>query len=108
MNCYEHTLIAKQDLPDNQIKALIKKYEDLISKYSGKILKIEEWGLRNFSHNIKNNKKGYYCHIKFDGVGQTIEELEKAEIIDQSIIRFLTVRIKKQDLETEYFEKKEF
>ena len=108
MNCYEHTLMAKQDLPDNQIKALIKKYEDLISKYSGKILKIEEWGLRNFSHNIKNNKKGFYYHIKFDGVGQTIEELEKAEIIDQSIIRFLTVRIKKQDLETEYFEKKEF
>ena len=108
MNCYEHTLITKQDLQENQAKTLINKYEEIINNNEGKVLKTEEWGLRNFSHNIKNNKKGFYYHIKFDGVGQTIEELEKAEIIDQSIIRFLTVRIKKQDLETEYFEKKEF
>ena len=31
MNCYEHTLIAKQDLPENQVTTLIKKYEDLIT-----------------------------------------------------------------------------
>ena len=55
----------RQDLPENQVKTLIKKYEDLISKHSGKILKIEEWGIRNFSHIINNNKKGYYFHIKF-------------------------------------------
>ena len=107
MNCYEHTLIAKQDLPENQVKTLIKKYEDLISKHSGKILKIEEWGIRNFSHIINNNKKGYYFHIKFDGIVKTIEELERAEVIDQSVIRFLTVRVKNHDLEKEYFEKKD-
>ncbi len=105
MNCYEHTLITRQDLAENQAKTLIAKYEDLINKNSGKILKIEEWGLKNLSHLIKNNKKGYYFHIKFEGDGKTIEELEKAENIDQSLIRFLTVRVKKHDLETEYFEK---
>ena len=36
-----------------------------------------------------------------------IKELEKAELIDQSLIRFLTVRVKKHDLETNYFEKKD-
>ena len=107
MNCYEHTLIAKQDLPESQAKALVSKYKDIINKNSGKIVKIEEWGLRNFSHIIKNNKKGFYFHIKFEGIGKTIEELEKAENIDQTLIRFLTVRVKKHDLEKEYFEKRE-
>ena len=66
-------------------------YEDIINKNSGKVLKVEEWGLRNLSHIIKNNKKGFYVHIKFDGTGKTIEELEKAENIDQMLIRYLSV-----------------
>ena len=107
MNCYEHTFIAKQDLPENQTKILINKYEDIINKNSGKVLKTEDWGLKNLSHMIKNNKKGFYFHIKFEGIGKTIEELEKAENIDQALIRFLTVRVKKHDFKIEYFEVKE-
>ena len=105
MNCYEHTLITKQDLQENDAKKLINKYEDIINKNSGNVLKVEQWGLKKFSHKIKNNKKGFYFHIKFKGIGKTIEELEKVENIDQMLIRFLTVRVKKHDLKKEYFEK---
>ena len=107
MNCYEHTLVAKQDLQENQIKSLINKYKDIINMNSGKVLKTEEWGLRNFSHKIKNNKKGFYFHIKFEGTGKTIEKLEETENIDDSLIRYLTVRVKKHDLDNAYFEKKD-
>ena len=106
MNCYEHTFITKQDLPPSQAKTLVNKYEDIIKKNSGKVLKTEEWGLRNLSHIIKNNKKGFYFHIKFEGVGKTIEELEKAENIDEMLIRYLTVKVRKHDLEENFFEKK--
>ena len=105
MNCYEHTLIAKQDLQESDTKNLINKYESIINKNSGDVLKIEKWGLKKFSYMIKNNKKGFYFHIKFKGIGKTIKELEKAENIDQMLIRFLTVRVKKHDLKKEYFEK---
>ena len=107
MNYYEHTLIAKQDLQESQAKTLINKYEDIINKNSGKVVKTEEWGLKNFSYKIKNNKKGFYFHIKFEGIGKTIEELEKAENIDQMLIRYLTVKVKKHDLKKEYFENKD-
>ena len=107
MNCYEHTFITKQDLSSSQAKTVVNKYEDIIKKNSGKILKTEEWGLRIFSYIIKNNKRGYYFHIKFNGTGKTIEELEKAENIDEMLIRYLTVRIKKHDLEENFFEKKD-
>ena len=63
MNCYEHTVIAKQDLSESQVKKLVSKYEDTIKTNSGKVLKTEEWGLRNLSRGIKNNKKGFYFHI---------------------------------------------
>ena len=105
MNNYEHTFIAKGDLPESQNKKLLSKYENIIKKNLGKVFKMEEWGLRTLSHKIKNNKKGHYFHIKFEGVGKTIEELEKSEIIDEMLIRFLTVKVKKHDLETNYFGK---
>ena len=105
MNCYEHTFITKQDLPLNQAKTLANKYEDIINKNFGKVLKTEEWGLKGFSHMISNNKRGFYFHIKFEGIGKTIKELEKAENIDEMLLRFLTVKVKKHNLEKEYFEK---
>ena len=107
MQCYEHTLIARENLTENQGKELISKYENIIKENSGKILKIQEWGLRTLSHRLKNNKKGFYFHIKLKGEGTTIEKLEEAENIDESVIRYLTIKIKKIDLDTNYFEKKE-
>ena len=107
MNCYEHTLIAKQDLSESQNQKLIDKYENIINKNLGKVLKTEKWGLRNLAYKIKNHKKGFYFHIKFEGVGKTIDELEKAENIDEKLLRYLSVKVKKHDLNTNYFEKKE-
>ena len=94
-------------MQEKQTKSLISKYEEIINKNAGKVLKIEEWGLKNFSHKIRNNKKGFYFHIKFEGTGKTINELEKAENIDQMLIRFLTIKVKKHDLDKVYFEKKD-
>ena len=108
MHCYEHTFITKQDLSESQAQALVSKYKELIKTNFGKVIKTEEWGLRNLSRRIKNNKKGSYFHIKFEGIGKTIEELEKAENIDESLIRYLTVKVKQHDLKTIFFEKKEF
>ena len=107
MNNYEHTFITKQELSESQAKKIVSKYEDIIKANSGKVLKTEEWGLRNLSHRIKNNRKGFYFHIKFTGIGKTIEELEKVENIDEALIRYLTVKVKEHDLKTNYFEKKD-
>ena len=107
MNCYEHTLITKQDVSGTQYKKIVDKYEKIIKDNSGKIVKTEEWGLRNFARKINNNKKGFYFHIKFEGVGKSIQELEKAENIDEKLIRYLTVKVKKHDLENVFLEKKE-
>ena len=105
MNCYEHTFVAKEGLSEKQGKELIDKYKNIINKNSGKVVKTEEWGLRTLSYRIKNNKKGFYFHLKLEGIGKTIEELEKAENIDGILLRHLTIKVKKHDLKVNYFEK---
>ena len=106
MNFYEHTIIARQDISPSQLKQIQDKYTDLVNKNQGKVIKAESWGLLNLSYLIKKNKKGNYIHLKIEGSGKTIVELEKNEKIDKNLLRFLTVKVKKLDLKTNYFEKK--
>jgi small subunit ribosomal protein S6 len=44
-------------------------------------------------------------HFKIKADGKTISELEKNEKIDKNLLRFLTVKVKKFDLDTDYFKK---
>ena len=59
----------------------------------------------HLSYLIKKNKKGNYLHFKIKGNGKTIQELEKNEKIDKNLLRYLTVKVKELDLETDYFKK---
>ena len=106
MNFYEHTIIARQDTSASQLKQIQEKYTNLVTKNEGKVLKTENWGLLNLSYLIKKNKKGNYIHFKIEASGKTIIELEKNEKIDKNLLRYLTVKVKKLDLKTNYFEKK--
>ncbi len=105
MNLYEHTIIARQDVSPSQLKQLQDKYSNIVQKNDGDIVKLENWGLMNLSYLIKKNKKGNYLHFKIKADGKTISELEKNEKIDKNLLRYLTVKVKKFDLETEYFKK---
>ena len=105
MNLYEHTIIIKQSQSKSQLEDLKTKYSKIIEKNEGEIIKIDDWGLLNLSHEINNSKKGCYIHFKLKGNGLTISELEKNEKIDKNLLRYLTVRVKKFDLKTEYFNK---
>ena len=107
MNLYEHTIIARQDASPTEIKQLTEKYSKIVEKNEGKIVKTENWGLLNLSYLIKKNKKGSYIHFKIKGKGNMVNELEKSEAIDKKLLRYMTVRVKKFDLNTNYFTKKE-
>ena len=103
MNLYEHTLIARQDASPSELKQLTEKYSKIVEKNNGEIVKTENWGLLNLSHLIKKNKKGSYIHFKIKGNGNMVDELEKNEALDKKLLRYLTVKVKKFDLKTEYF-----
>ena len=105
MNLYEHTIVAKQDVSPSQIKQLTDKYSKIVEKYDGNLVKTENWGLLNLSYMIKKNKKGNYIHFKIKANGKILSELEKNEKIDKNLLRYLTVKVKKFDLKTEYFNK---
>jgi small subunit ribosomal protein S6 len=105
MNLYEHTIITRQDVSPSQLKQIEEKHSKIVEKLNGDIVKLENWGLMNLSYIIKKNKKGNYIHFKIKGDGKIVSELEKNEKIDKNLLRYLTVKVKKFDLDTDYFKK---
>ena len=107
MNLYEHTIVVRQDTSPSQIIQLTEKYSKIVEKNEGEVVKTENWGLLNLSYLIKKNKKGSYIHFKIKGKGKVVEELEKNEAIDKKLLRYLTVKVKDLDLDSNYFARSE-
>jgi|TARA_B100001248_G_C27086632_1_gene320748 small subunit ribosomal protein S6 len=107
MAFYENTIIAKQDIAEKDLQVIKEKYNEIINTSSGKVIKIELWGLLNLASKIKNYKKGFYIHYKFEGNNKTLEEVEKKIKVDPAIIRYLTVKYKALDTKNEFFKKKD-
>ena len=107
MNLYEHTIVARQDITSSQLKQIEEKYSKIVEKLDGDIVKFENWGLMNLSYLIKKNKKGNYIHFKIKGPSSLILDLEKNERMDKNLLRYLTVKVKNFDLETNYFSNKD-
>ncbi len=105
MAFYENTIIAKQDIGEKDLTSIKDKYNDIINSSSGKVIKIEEWGLLSLANKIKNYNKGFYIHYKFEGNSKTLNEIDKKVKVDRSIIRYLTVKYKKLDTKNEFFKK---
>ncbi len=103
MAFYENTIIARQDLAEKDLNDIKSKYKSVIDDTSGKVIKIETWGLLNFAKKIKKHNKGFYIHYKFEGNNKTISEINNKIKNDNSIIRNLIVKYKKLDTKNEFF-----
>tara|TARA_Y100000741_G_C17915918_1_gene421431 strand:+ start:38 stop:364 length:327 start_codon:yes stop_codon:yes gene_type:complete len=107
MAFYENTIVVKQDLAEKEVKDLKDKYDQIIKDSSGKVIKIEEWGLLSLAKRISNYKKAFYIHFKFEGNKKTLNDIDNKIKIDNSIIRHLTVKYKTLDTKNEFFNKKD-
>ena len=105
MAFYENTLVVRQSLGEKDLVSLKDKYDQIINNSSGKVVKIEQWGLLNLATKIKKNNKGFFIHYKFEGNKATLNEINKNIKIDRNIIRHLLVKFKKLDLEKKFFGK---
>ncbi len=99
MPLYEHTFLARQDVTQAQVEALMKEFTGLIEEGKGKVSKQEYWGVKTLAFKIKKNRKAHYAFFNIDSPPAAVAEMERRMGINQDVIRFMTVRV--EELETE-------
>lgn len=94
MNKYESVIIIQPSLDEQAVKALIKKFSDLIER-NGKIENVEEMGKKKLAYEIKKQKEGYYVLFNFEAEPSSIAELERNYKITDEVIKFIVVKKEK-------------
>ena len=91
MNKYESVIIIDPNCTEEAVKALESKFTGLINE-NGKVESVENMGKKRLAYEIKKNKEGFYTIFNFEAKPELITELERNYRIDDSILKFITVR----------------
>ncbi|KAB2667013.1 30S ribosomal protein S6 [Brucella tritici] len=97
MALYEHVLLARQDISQQQVDALVEQYKGVLEANGGKVGKVESWGLRPLTYRIKKNRKAYYTLVNIDAPAAAVAEMERQMRINEDVLRFLTVRVEEHE-----------
>ncbi len=96
MELYESLFIIRPSLTDEDTTALIDKMKGVAEKSGASMMRAENWGRKRLAYEVKRERKGTYAFFYFKGPGPVIAELERAYRLEDSIIKFLTVRLEEE------------
>lgn len=92
---YETTYIVNASLEDSQLEAAVAHVAEVIERNGGVITATNRWGRKRLAYAIEKKNNGYYVNLEFNGPGQLIAQLERAYLLDENILRFLTIQLDK-------------
>jgi small subunit ribosomal protein S6 len=90
---YEVMYIAMPETTDEDIAKLNEAITALVEKDGGTVAEIEGWGRRRLAYPIRKKTEGYYVLLEIAGSGQEIAELERRFRVNDTIMRYMTVRV---------------
>jgi small subunit ribosomal protein S6 len=93
MPLYETVLIARNDVTQQQVEAVVEEIKTELEAEGGAVKKTEYWGLRSLAYRIKKNRKGHYMLLGLDAKPASIAEMERKLGLNEDILRFMTLRI---------------
>ncbi len=88
---YETTFIVNASLEDPQIEAVVNHVQEIITRNGGEVLAVNRWGRKRLAYTIKKKNNGFYTNIEFSAGGNVIQQLERSYLLDENILRFLTI-----------------
>ena len=93
MQLYESIFVVRPSLSDEDTHKVIEKMKGVVEKSGATLLKSENWGKRKLAYEVKRERKGTFVYHHFRSEGSVIGELERSYRLEDSVIKFLTVRL---------------
>lgn len=90
---YEFTMIANGQLPDEEMKKLVQKYEKIILGDKGEVIKKDVWGTKKMAFPINKNFRGHYVHYDLTSDPKDLAEAERLMRIDEDVLRYMSVKL---------------
>ncbi|MCG6879052.1 MAG: 30S ribosomal protein S6 [Deltaproteobacteria bacterium] len=93
MRYYETLYIINPNLADEDYRAVVAKFTDVVEKNSGVVTKVDEWGKKTLAYDIKKFDKGFYVLLQFCGEAGLTAELKREMGLDDRVLKYQTIKL---------------
>jgi small subunit ribosomal protein S6 len=92
MREYDTTFIVQPEISEEAREALLVRLKGVLERAGAVPLEVDDAGKRKLAYEIRKFQKGHYLSLFYLDTGKAVSELERVLRLDESILRFLTVR----------------
>ena len=93
MRGYELIFIVRPELDQDDLTAVMERVTGLIDRNSGKVSRVEPWGLRRLAYPIEKQWEGQYVLMELELEPQGVAGLERDLGLVEPVMRHLIVRV---------------
>lgn len=90
---YEVMYIADPETSESLITEMNEVVEKIVSDEDGRVVKVEDMGMRELAYMIRKNTTGHYVLFEIEGSGREIAEIERRFRVNDFVMRYITVRV---------------
>jgi len=96
LSSYESVFVAAPTVAQEAQDRLVESFEEIIANNGGTLTNTIRMGRRPLSYEVKRFKDGIYTVFEFQGNGEMIRELERRYRLNDSVLKFLTVKTERK------------
>jgi small subunit ribosomal protein S6 len=92
MRRYETIFILRPNVGEDEITRVIESTTKIIIDQGGTIIELNKWGMKKLAYLIKKETLGYYVYCDFAGTPAGVAEIERKFRIDDSVLKYMTIK----------------
>ncbi|MEE6452417.1 MULTISPECIES: 30S ribosomal protein S6 [Bacillaceae] len=92
MNKYEIMYIVRPNMEDEAQKALVERFNSVLTEQGAEITNVKEWGKRRLAYEINDFRDGHYMLVNVSAKPEAVQEFDRLAKISEDIIRHIVIR----------------
>ncbi|PLR78295.1 30S ribosomal protein S6 [Bacillus sp. V3-13] len=92
MRKYEIMYIIRPNIEDEAKKALIERFNGILTDNGAEVVETKDWGKRRLAYEINDFRDGYYQILKVNAPAAAVDEFSRLARINEDIIRHMVVK----------------
>ncbi|QED49933.1 30S ribosomal protein S6 [Cytobacillus dafuensis] len=95
MRKYEIMYIIRPNIEDEAKKALIERFNSILTENGAELNEAKDWGKRRLAYEINDFRDGYYQLVNVNAEATAVDEFSRLAKISEDIIRHIVIKDEK-------------
>ena len=90
---YESIFLLRPDLADDLVDKIVERMRGIVHRDGGKVIKVENWGKKKTSYEVKKNLRAIFIRFLFLGETKAVAEFERNLRMTDDVMKYQSVKI---------------